>query len=64
MISFSFYIPNGKKTERVEGRIENPVKIVENNVKNFKPIFLSEPNKREVSVFNGKNTSFSIVYNK
>jgi len=64
MVSYSFCIPNGKDVDIIDGRIENPIKIIKSSTKNLQIKFIDEQTNLEVCEHRGKNSSFSIVYNK
>ena len=64
MISYSFYIPDGKEAHNITGVLKSPVKIAPESKKDIKPRFNPEKRSVKVTEHREKNTSFSIVYNK
>jgi hypothetical protein len=64
MVSYSFYIPDGKESRNFSGYIENPVKIPNESISADKLEFDSDKGNREAFEYLEENTNFSIVYNK
>lgn len=60
----SFYIPQGRKFQIIEGAIECPKNNIEIPSRDFSVEFVKDVRDFEVHSHISENTAFSIVYNK